>query len=374
MNQKKLDSVEDAIKDIREGKVVIVVDDEDRENEGDFICAAETITPEIVNFMATHGRGLICTPIEEDKADALDLPLMVNKNTALHETAFTVSIDLEGHGVTTGISASDRAKTIRHLASAKCVGSDFARPGHIFPLRAKKGGVLRRTGHTEASIDLARLAGLAPIGVLVEIMNEDGSMARLHDLWEIASKHNLKIISIEDLVAYRMKHESIVQEIYHTAISSPYGDFKVVAFEQITSSDIHLALIKGNIEESTSVPVRMHSVIAGEQLFNSLTDRESPIDAALKVIKDLPTGILVIMRQNERNFDLIQRLKELDGKAPTVFTRSEVQKDFGVGAQILRKLKAKRIELISNNPRKLVGLEGYGLEIVGYRAYNGKGR
>ncbi len=373
MSEFKLNSIEEAIKDIRNGKVIIVVDDEDRENEGDFICAAEIITPEIVNFMATHGRGLICTPIEEGKADALDLPLMVNKNTALHETAFTVSIDLDGDGVTTGISAKDRAKTIAHLASKSCKASDFARPGHIFPLRAKKGGVLRRTGHTEASIDLARMAGLAPVGVLVEILNEDGSMARLPDLIQIAQRHQLKIISIEDLVSYRMRHESIVQEVYRTRFDSEYGDFQVIAFEQVTTQDIHLALVKGIVNSQVSVPVRMHSVMAGEQLFNSLTNRPSPIDSALQVIKNSPNGIIVVMRQSERNLDLLYRLHELDGKVGSAQTSSEVQKDFGVGAQILRRIGVQKIELISNNPRKRVGLEGYGLEIVGYKSY-GQGK
>jgi 3,4-dihydroxy 2-butanone 4-phosphate synthase/GTP cyclohydrolase II len=346
-----------------------VVDDEDRENEGDFICAAEIVTPEIINFMATHGRGLICTPIEESKADALDLPLMVNKNTALHETAFTVSIDLDGDGVTTGISASDRAKTIKRLANADCEARDFARPGHIFPLRAKKGGVLRRTGHTEASIDLSRLAGLAPVGVLVEILNEDGSMARIPDLIKIALKHDLKIISIEDLVSYRMTHESIIKEVYRTSLNTDFGHFTVIAFDQLTTDDIHLALVKGVIDMDRPIPVRMHSSFAGEQVYNSLTNQSSPIDRALRAMKELDNGIIVVMRQEERNMDMLTRLQELDGKIANQRTSSEVQKDYGIGAQILRKLGAKRIELLSNNPRKRVGLDGYGLEIVGYRNF-----
>lgn len=364
-----LDSISDAIEDIRMGKVVIVVDDEDRENEGDFICAAETITPEIVNFMATHGRGLICAPILEEKADELDLPLMVNKNTALHETAFTVSIDLDGNGVTTGISAKDRAKTLQVLAAKDCKADEFARPGHIFPLRAKKGGVLRRTGHTEAAVDLAAMAGLEPVGVLVEILNEDGSMARIPDLKDIAARHDLKIISIEDLVAYRMRTESIVKEVYRTKQESPYGDFSVYAFEQLTTDDIHLALVKGNITSGEGVCVRMHSSYAGEQVYNFLTDFSSPVKRALKYLKDEENGVIVIMRQEERNMNLLERLKAMDKGVETRKTTSEIQKDYGVGAQILRQLGVKKIRLLSNNPKKRIGLDGYGLDIVSYEGF-----
>lgn len=369
MKDIELNSIEEAIREIRAGKVIIVVDDEDRENEGDFICAAETITPEIVNFMATHGRGLICAPILEEKADELDLPLMVNKNTALHETAFTVSIDLDGDGVTTGISASDRAKTLQVLAQRDCKANDFARPGHIFPLRAKKGGVLRRTGHTEASVDLAALAGLEPVGVLVEILNEDGSMARLPDLVKIAKQHDLKIISIEDLVAYRMKTESIVREVYRTKQSSQFGDFTIYAFEQVTTEDVHLALVKGEPKFDTAIPVRMHSSYAGEQIYNYLTDHVSPIARAMKLLKDQEDGVIVVMRQEERSMNLLSRLKAMDEGKTTPKTTSEIQKDFGVGAQILRLLGVKKLKLISNNPRKRIGLDGYGLDIVGYQSY-----
>lgn len=371
MNDVQLNTIEEAIKDIKEGKVIIVVDDEDRENEGDFICAAETISPEIVNFMATHGRGLLCAPILEEKADELDLPLMVNKNTALHETAFTVSIDLDGNGVTTGISASDRALTLQVLAKPDCQASDFARPGHIFPLRAKKGGVLRRTGHTEAAVDLAILAGLQPIGVLIEILKKDGSMARMPDLIDIAKEHNLKIISIEDLVAYRMRTESIVKEIYKTNLNTDYGTFTIHAFEQITTDDIHLALVKGKIRSHEAIPVRMHSSFAGEQIYNILNNATSPLQRALNYLKDQDNGVIVMMRQEERNMNLMARLKSLDsnGKVSSKKTSSEIQKDFGVGAQILRRLGVHNISLLSNNPKKRIGLEGYGLEIVDYQSY-----
>lgn len=369
MADRTLNTIEEAIEDIRLGKVIIVVDDEDRENEGDFICAAETITPEIVNFMATYGRGLICAPILEEKADDLELPLMVNKNTALHETAFTVSIDLDGDGVTTGISASDRARTLQVLAKTDCTASDFARPGHIFPLRAKKGGVLRRTGHTEAAIDLATLAGLQPVGVLIEILNEDGSMARVPDLLKIAERHNLKMISIEDLVAYRMRMESIVKEVYRTTQQSPFGEFSVYAFEQLTTDDVHLALVKGRVDANEDIPVRMHSSFAGEQVYNLLSDISSPIQRALEYLKDKETGIIVIMRQEERNMNLLSRLRALDGGTDHKKTTSEIQKDFGVGAQILRKLGVKKIKLLSSNPKKRIGLEGYGLDIVGYESF-----
>ena len=367
--QSNLNTIEEAIDDIRNGKVVIVVDDEDRENEGDFVCAAEIITPAIVNFMATYGRGLICAPIQEDNADRLGLDLMVKKNTALHETAFTVSIDLDGDGVTTGISSSDRAKTLARLAADDCIGSDFARPGHIFPLRAKKGGVLRRTGHTEATIDLAILAGLAPVGVLVEILNEDGTMARMLDLVKIAERHGLKIISIEDLVAYRMKTESIIKESYRTVLDTGYGKFTIAAFEQITSGDVHLALVKGHVSDGTPIPVRVHSAIAGEQWFNTLTNQASSVEKAFELIRKEGRGVIVIMRQEERNSALINRLKELNGVESVSKSRSEIQRDFGVGAQILRKLGVKKIQLISNNPKKRIGLDGYGLEIVDYLPY-----
>ncbi len=370
MSKTALNTIEEAIEEIRNGRVVIVVDDEDRENEGDFICAGEIITPEIINFMATHGRGLICAPILEEKADALNLDLMVRRNTALHETAFTISIDLDGNGVTTGISASDRAMTIKQLASRDCKADDFARPGHIFPLRAKKGGVLRRTGHTEAAIDLAVMAGYEPVGVLVEILNEDGSMARLPDLLKIAQTHNLKVISIEDLVAYRMRNESIIKENYRTRLSSPYGDIEVLAFEQVTTGDIHIALVKGTIREDRPVPVRMHSAIAGEQIYNYLSETISPVQKALAYIQDKDCGVIVIMRQEESGEHLIARMRALAGDQRShTKTQSDIQKDYGVGAQILRKIGVRKLLLLSNSPKKRVGLDGYGLEISGYEGF-----
>ena len=364
-----LNSIEEAVEDIKQGKIVIVVDDEDRENEGDFVCAAEAITPEIVNFMATHGRGLICVPIEEDKADKLGLDLMVNKNTALHETAFTISVDLDGDGVTTGISALDRAKTIKKLADEDCQAHQFARPGHIFPLRSKRGGVLRRSGHTEAAIDLAILAGFSPTGVLVEILNEDGTMARLPDLIKIGKKHDLKIITIEDLVAFRMINESIVKEVYRTQLESEYGQFDIALFEQTNSDDVHVALVKGDPKIHDVVDVRVHSSIAGEGMYNALVNRSSSVSQALNVLKSQECGIILIMRHGERNSVLIQKLKELSGEKVETKTSSEIQRDIGVGAQILSKLGARKIRLISNRPRKRVGLEGYGLEVIDYIPY-----
>lgn len=368
-NEIRLNSIEEAIEDIRNGKVIIVVDDEDRENEGDFICAAEAVTPEIINFMATHGRGLICTPIQEDKAASLGLELMVNTNTALHNTAFTVSVDLIGEGVTTGISASDRAKTIQRLAREDCRPGEFARPGHVFPLISKTGGVLRRTGHTEAAVDLSLLAGFSPVGVLVEILKEDGSMARLPDLVEIAEKHHLKIISIEALVSYRMAHESIVREAYRTPINSAFGPLTIYAYEQINTGELHLALVKGRIEKDVPALVRVHSSIAGEQFYYHLLNEESPVKKALRVLEKYDDGIILVMRHEERNTELLNRLRILDGEQVETKTSSEIQRDFGVGAQILRKLGVGRIKLLSNNPKKRIALEGYGLEITSYVSY-----
>jgi 3,4-dihydroxy 2-butanone 4-phosphate synthase/GTP cyclohydrolase II len=364
-----LNSVEEAVKDLSEGKVVIVVDDEDRENEGDFICAAEAVTPEIINFMATHGRGLICTPILEEKAMSLGLELMVNTNTALHHTAFTVSIDLIGDGVTTGISASDRAKTIQRLASGDCRPEEFARPGHVFPLISKSGGVLRRTGHTEAATDLAVLAGFSPVGVLVEILREDGSMARLPDLFDIACAHDLKIISIEDLVSYRMAHESIVREVYSTTFETAFGEMKVAAFEQVNSEEIHIAVVKGKITAADPTLVRVHSAIAGESIYYSLTAEGLPVTRALQVLQQHENGIVLIMRHEEKNDELLNRLKRLDGKRVESKTTSEIQRDFGVGAQILRKLGVRKIKLLSNSPKRRIAIEGYGLEILEYVNY-----
>jgi 3,4-dihydroxy 2-butanone 4-phosphate synthase/GTP cyclohydrolase II len=361
----RLNTIEEAIADIKAGKIVIVVDDEDRENEGDFICAAECITPEIINFMATHGRGLICSPIDERRADELDLPMMVNANTALHETAFTVSIDLIGHGCTTGISAYDRATGIRALVDPHTRAEDYARPGHIFPLRAKTGGVLRRTGHTEAAIDLARLAGYYPAGVLVEILNEDGSMARLPQLVEIGRRFDLKIIAIKDLVAYRMRTERIVKREIQTTLNTPYGDFELIAFRQLTTQDVHFALVMGDVGEGPAL-VRVHSAGESADLFNLLTQQqESTLCRAMQRISEEGRGVLLYMRHGERHDEFLLQLQNLrQGGAPPSSVRPMDQRDYGVGAQMLRDLGVSRLRLLTNSPKKRVGLMGYGLEII----------
>ncbi len=359
----RLDSIEAAIEDIRKGKIVIVVDDEDRENEGDFICAAECVTPEIINFMATYGRGLICAPLDERKADELDLQMMVSSNTALHETAFTVSIDLIGHGCSTGISAYDRAVGIRHLVHPDTKSTDYARPGHIFPLRAKQGGVLRRTGHTEAAIDLARLAGFYPAGVLVEILNEDGSMARLPQLLEIAARHNMKIIAIKDLVAYRMRTERLIKKELSVQLPTRFGDLEITAYSQVTSGDVHLAIRKGTWQENEAVPVRVHSSSEGMELLQMLVQEDAnPFEKAFQRITAEGKGILLIMMQKEEN-TLLDKLRSLQTKE-FPFKSEMSQRDFGIGAQILRDLGIKRMRLITNSPKKRVGLVGYGLEVV----------
>ncbi len=367
----KLDSIEEAIADIKAGKVIIVVDDEDRENEGDFICAAECVTPEIINFMATHGRGLICAPIDEKRADELELDMMVSSNTALHETAFTVSIDLIGKGCTTGISAYDRATGIRALVDPGTKPSDYARPGHIFPLRAKTGGVLRRTGHTEAAIDLARLAGFAPAGVLVEILNEDGTMARLPQLTDIAEKFGLKIIAIKDLVAYRMRTERIVKQEVSVNLETKYGNFEVIAFRQITTNDIHLAIKCGQWEPEEPVLVRVHSSTeTGDILGTLFDDYGVQLQQSIEMISEEGKGLLLYMRHSEKADTILHRLeayrqKEEQGENPALEKKSEMtQRDFGVGAQILRELNISKIRQITNNPKRRIGLIGYGLEIV----------
>ena len=361
----KLNSIEEAIEDIRAGKIIIAVDDEDRENEGDFICAAEVVTPEIITFMATHGRGLICTPIDEDRADELNLKMMVGDNTALHETAFTVSIDLIGNGCTTGISSYDRATGIKAMVNPNTKPSDFARPGHIFPLRAKKGGVLRRTGHTEAAIDLARMAGFAPAGVLVEILNEDGTMARLPQLVKIAAKHGLKIIAIKDLVEYRMRTERIIEKDIELEVPSKLGTFKVAVYSQITTGDRHLAIYKGNIKDSDSVLVRVHSQTeTGDILGTLFGEYGSQLKSSLKLIEKEGKGVLLYMRHSEKGDEIIAKLKELDSNPTNDPLKKEEQRDFGVGAQILRDLHVQKIKLITNHPKKRIGLIGYGLEIV----------
>ncbi len=361
----ELNTIEEALNDIKEGKVIIVVDDEDRENEGDFICAASCITPEIINFMATKGRGLICTPIEERRARELELDLMVRDNTAMHHTAFTVSIDLLGYGCTTGISAYDRATGIKAITNPEIVAKDFARPGHIFPLVAKQGGVLRRTGHTEAAVDLARLAGFYPAGVLVEILNEDGTMARLPQLIQVAKKFDLKIISIKDLVAYRMKTETLVQKEMQTTIETQFGTFKVTAYKQLTNGDIHIALHMGEIDPTFPTLVRVHSNAETGDILGMLFDGYAEtLSKSLKMIAAVQNGVLLYMRHGEKNEELMDKLRLLDTNPYNNPLPSEEQRDFGVGAQILRDLGVQKIRLISNHPKKRVGLIGYGLEIT----------
>ncbi len=369
----KLNTIDEALEDIRAGKVIIVVDDEDRENEGDFICAAECITPEIINFMAKYGRGLICAPIDEERADELKLNLMVASNTALHETAFTVSIDLIGQGCTTGISAYDRATGIKALTDPKTKPEDFARPGHIFPLRAKSGGVLRRTGHTEATIDLARLAGFYPAGVLVEILKEDGSMARLPELIKIAERHDLKVISIADLVAYRMRHERIIERELSVNLVTQYGPFEVIAYRQLTSDDIHLAIKKGDWEVDEPVLVRVHSSSHTGDLLGTLFDNFGlRIQQAIEMISKEKKGLFLLMQHEEKNNALLDKLRKIgktsqEDQITDVLekpTKEAIQRDFGVGAQILRDLNVSKIRLITNNPKRRIAIDGYGLKII----------
>ena len=360
-----LNTIEEAIEAIKAGEVIIVVDDEDRENEGDFVCAADCITPEIINFMSTHGRGLICTPIEEKRADELNLNMMVAQNTAMHETAFTVSVDLIGQGCSTGISAYDRSTGIKALIDPNIKGSDFARPGHIFPLRAKTGGVLRRTGHTEATIDLARMAGFSPAGVLVEILNEDGTMARLPQLRKIAERHELKLISIKDLVAYRMRTERIVQREIQVTMPTAYGDFEVIAYRQSTTNDVHLVLRKGNWKTDEPVLVRVHSSnVSGDILGILFEDQGGQLQRSLELINKEGKGLLLVMCHGEKGQDLIARLKEYQEEKKEPTNNAKDQRDFGVGAQILRDQNISKLRLITNNPKRRVGLTGYGLEVV----------
>ncbi len=370
----KLDTIEEAIEAIRNGEVIIVVDDEDRENEGDFICAAEAITPEIVNFMATHGRGLICAPLIEERCIELDLELMVGKNTALHATPFTVSVDLLGNGCTTGISASDRSKTIKALVDDATTPQDLGRPGHIFPLKAKTGGVLRRTGHTEASIDFARLAGFKPAGVLVEIMNEDGTMARLPDLREVADKFGLKMVTIQDLIAYRIKKESLIEKEIEVNMPTKYGDFHMIAYKQINTGEVHLAMTQGNWEKNDEVLVRVHSSCVTGDIFGSMRcDCGDQLHAALEMVSKEGKGVVLYMNQEGRGIGLLNKLKAyklqeegLDTVEANIKLGFDMdQRDYGVGAQILRDLGIRKMKLISNNPKKRAGLMGYGLEIVG---------
>ncbi len=369
----KLNTIEDALEDIRQGKLIIVVDDEDRENEGDFICAAEGITPEKVNFMATHGRGLICVALNEERCEALDLDMMVGKNTTSHGTQFTVSVDLIGHGCTTGISASDRAKTIQALIDDNTDPEELGRPGHIFPLKAKTRGVLRRAGHTEASVDMARLAGLYPAGVLVEIMNEDGTMARLPDLMDVAAKFDMKIISIKDLIAYRLERESLIERGEEVSMPTKYGDFKLIPYLQKSTGHEHVALIKGDLRHSEPVLVRVHSSCATGDIFGSMRcECGDQLHAAMKMIEKEGKGVLVYMNQEGRGIGLMNKMKAyklqeqgldtVDANVHLGFDPDE--RDYGVGAQILRDLGIEKMRLLSNNPVKRIGLEAFGLEII----------
>ncbi|MFW6218838.1 MAG: bifunctional 3,4-dihydroxy-2-butanone-4-phosphate synthase/GTP cyclohydrolase II [Bacteroidota bacterium] len=369
----QLDSIEDAIEDIRRGKVIIVVDDEDRENEGDFVSAAELVSPEIVNFMATHGKGLICVALTEDRCEQLELELMSSHNTALHRTAFTVSVDLVGQGVTTGISASDRAKTIKALVEPSTRPEDLARPGHVFPLKAKRKGVLRRAGHTEASIDLARLAGLSEGGVLVEIMNEDGSMARLPQLLQVSKKFDLRIISIKDLIEYRLRKESIVIKGTEVQLPTKYGNFRLIPFVQKSNAMEHVAIIKGEWSKDDTVLTRVHSSCVTGDIFGSYRcDCGPQLHEAMRMIEKEGKGVLLYMNQEGRGIGLFNKIKpyklQEEGRdtvqANIDLGFNEDERDYGVGANILRMLGLGKIRLISNNPVKRAGLEGYGLKIV----------
>lgn len=367
-----LDPIESAIESIREGKIVIVVDDEDRENEGDFICAAEKVTPEIINFMATHGKGLICTPLREDRCEELGLELMVGRNTDPMKTAFTVSVDLKGQGNSTGISASDRARTIKALVNPDTKPNDLSRPGHIFPLRAKEGGVLRRAGHTEAAVDLSKLAGLHPSGVLVEIMKENGEMARLPDLKQAAERFSLKIISIKDLINYRLKKESLIKKEVEVNLPTVFGDFKLVAYTQTNTGDSHLALTKGTWKENEPVLVRVHSSCVTGDIFGSCRcDCGGQLHRAMEMVESAGKGVVLYMNQEGRGIGLLNKLKayqlQQDGmdtvQANIKLGFKKDQRDYGVGAQILRDLGVRKMKLLSNNPQKRAGLIGYGLTI-----------
>jgi len=368
-----LDDIEEAIEDIRKGKIIIVVDDENRENEGDFICAAECVTPEIVNFMATYGRGLICAPLVEERCDELGLELMVGKNTARYETPFTISVDLKSRETGSGISAEDRARTLKALVDPKTNPNDLGKPGHIFPLKAKKGGVLRRAGHTEASIDFARLAGFAPAGVLVEILNDDGTMARLPDLRKVADKFNLKLVSIKNLIEYRLNKESLIERETKVKLPTDFGTFNLQAYRQTNTNEFHLALIKGSWKKEEPVLVRVHSsCMTGDIFASRRCDCGSQLHAAMQMVENAGQGVVLYMNQEGRGIGLLNKLKAYrlqEEGMDTVEANLHLgfkmdERDYGIGAQILRDLGITKIRLISNNPKKRAGLMGYGLEIV----------
>jgi 3,4-dihydroxy 2-butanone 4-phosphate synthase/GTP cyclohydrolase II len=375
-SETQLNTIEDAILDIKQGKVIIVVDDENRENEGDFLAASSKITPETINFMATHGRGLICAPLTESRCKELDLHMMVTNNTDPMETAFTVSVDLKGNGVTTGISAGDRSRTVQALIDPNIKPFELARPGHIFPLVAKDGGVLRRTGHTEAAIDFARLAGLEPAGVIVEIMNEDGTMARLPQLMKVAKKFDLKIVSIEDLVAYRMEHDSLIEKKEDFDIETRFGKFRLRAYQQTTNNQIHIALTKGVWSRDEHVLTRINATLVNNDILGTLTNNaDEKLDDMFKVINTAEKGAIVFINQQSQSMNLLKRLnilketqvKDKIVKAPSIGMDS---KDFGIGAQILHDLNIHKLKLITNSQQtKRVGMIGYGLEIVEYASY-----
>jgi len=368
-----LDTIEAALEDLKQGKLLIVVDDEDRENEGDFVTAARNVTPEIINFMSKYGRGLICAPITEQRCEELELNLMVANNTVLHQTPFTVSVDLIGNGCTTGISAHDRAKTVQALIDPTTQPEDLGRPGHIFPLRAKNEGVLRRSGHTEATVDLARLAGFEPAGVLVEIMNDDGTMARLPQLIEIAKRFDLKIISIKDLIAYRLKTETLIEEEVRVQMPTKHGNFELIAFRQTNTGEQHLALKKGTWDKDEPVLVRVHSsCFTGDILHSLRCDCGEQLQRAMEMVEEAGKGLVLYMNQEGRGIGLLNKLKayklQEEGKdtveANLALGFKNDQRDYGVGAQILRHLDISKIRLMTNNPRKRAGLLGYGLEVV----------